>query len=111
MRVLEIPSFSLVLTEWLSENARVDVHLDRRENLVCRSEVTFFLRDNPFDGGACPAQPGDDWETGVKRVKWWLGGNVNYRANVIFPQHGYSAMYCTNMPGCNCEHHKGSGNA
>ncbi|WP_145500811.1 hypothetical protein [Streptomyces sp. CFMR 7] len=108
MRELEIGK-SLVLTEWLTDNARVDVHLDRMGSVVGRSEVTFFLGENPFDGGSCPAQPGDDWEAGVKRVKWWLGGNVNYRANIIFPKHGYSAMYCTNMPDCNCEAHKGSG--
>ncbi|MFI1528617.1 hypothetical protein [Streptomyces griseus] len=111
MRVLKIHSRSFVLSEWLADNVKVDVHLDRRENLVCRSEVTFFIGDNVFDGGPCPAQPGEEWETGLARVKWWLGGNVNYRANIIFPQHGYSAMYCTNMPGCNCENHKGSDNA
>ncbi|MGQ5602927.1 hypothetical protein [Streptomyces sp. EKS3.2] len=99
---------SLVLTVWLSENSHAQVHMDKRWGMVVRSEVTFWILTEPFDGGVCPAQVGDDWEAGVKRVKWWLSGNVKYRANTVLPKHGYSAMYCTNLPGCNCEEHKGA---
>jgi hypothetical protein len=97
---------SLVLTVWLSNNAHAQVHMDKRWGMVIHSEVTFWILTEPFDGGPCPGRVGDDWESAVKRVKWWLSGNVNYRANIVLPRHGYAAMYCTHMSGCNCETHK-----
>ncbi|MFB6830524.1 hypothetical protein [Streptomyces hydrogenans] len=104
MQVQEIGS-SVVFTEWLSDSCSVQVHMDKRGDLVERSEVTIWILTNPFPGGPCPAQVGDDWEAGVKRVRWWLGGNVKYRANAVLPRHGYAAMYCTEQSGCNCEIH------
>lgn len=106
MRTQQIGN-SLVLTEWLSDACSVQVHLEKRYGCVIRSEVTFWILNNPFDGGQCPARVGDDWQAGLSRVEWWLSGNVKYRANIVLPKHGYSPMYCTNMPGCNCEAHKG----
>ncbi|WP_416972512.1 hypothetical protein [Streptomyces sp. 4F14] len=105
IRKQEIGS-SLVLTVWLSMNANVQVHMEKRGEKVIGGDVTFWVFTEPFEGGPSPAQVGDDWESGVKRVEWWLSGNVKYRANLVLQRHGYAAMYCTNMPGCNCENHK-----
>ncbi|GAA0579523.1 hypothetical protein GCM10010394_05100 [Streptomyces crystallinus] len=105
MRTQVINSNSLVLTEELGGNCSVQVHIDRLGSRVNQSDVTFWIGDKPFDGGPCPARPGENWEAGLKKVTWWLSGNVKYRANIVLPKHGYSAMYCTNQPGCNCENH------
>ncbi|GGP71973.1 hypothetical protein GCM10010278_57470 [Streptomyces melanogenes] len=105
MRTQQISPRSLVLSEDLGWNCTVQVHMDRRGSLVSQSDVTFWIRDKPFDGGPCPAMPGDHWDIGLMRVTWWLSGNVKYRANIVLPKHGYSPLYCTGQPGCNCEVH------
>ncbi|MFE7113956.1 hypothetical protein ACFU99_00805 [Streptomyces sp. NPDC057654] len=96
---------SYVLTRWFTEQCCVQVHMDRIGSLVLHCNVTFWIAENSMDGGSCSVNPGDDWDYGLERVKWWLSGRVKYRANKVLPLYGYAAMYCTQLPGCSCEIH------
>lgn len=105
IRTQEIGS-SLVLTVWLSTNANVQVHMEKRWGYVIHSDMTIWVLTESFDGGPSPVSFGDEWEVAVNRVKWWLSWKAKNRANKVLPMYGYAAMYCSNMGGCNCENHK-----
>ncbi|MFE6253625.1 hypothetical protein [Streptomyces niveus] len=104
---------SLVLTKEIGYNGniRVQVHLDRdaETDRVAHGEVTFWVADNPIEGGPCPTHSGADWESGIALVKWWLSGNMYLRANHAMSRVGYSPQFCTNQKDCNCESHGGYG--